>query len=78
MVTWNKYSKNFTSSTTWTNRIFGSALHFDVTFRHFEDFDSLLWTNERGPTWVMIVFSPISDKNFDDDSDVGDFMMVID
>ena len=33
---------------------------------HIEDFESLLWANEGGPIWEMIVSSPISDKNFDD------------
>ena len=33
---------------------------------HIEDFESLLWANEGGPIWEMIVSSPISNKNFDD------------
>ena len=36
------------------------------TLFHIEDFESSFWTNEGGPFWVMIVFSPINDKDFDD------------
>ena len=58
------------TSKMFSSQLIGSQIrltsHLTKTLFHIEDFESLLWANDRGSIWEMIVSSPISDKNFDD------------